>query len=93
MSGKFCALLVITVVVLGACATPRTSNDPTLAKWAGQYGWQPYSWNGKEVYCHNGTGSGAQCMLSKSMAVMMAENQLPILPLSNVIYPLSPSVF
>jgi hypothetical protein len=71
----------------------RAANDPTLAKWAGQYGWQPYSWNGKEVYCHDGTGSGAQCMLSKNMAVMMAENQLPILPLSTVIYPLSPSVF
>ncbi len=50
MSGKFRALLVITCVVLGACATPRTSSDPSLAKWAGQYGWQPYSWNGKEVY-------------------------------------------
>jgi hypothetical protein len=93
MSGKFCALWLVSVVVLGACATPRAANDPTLAKWAGQYGWQPYSWNGKEVYCHNGTGSGAQCMLSKNMAVMMAENQLPILPLSTVIYPLSPSVF
>jgi len=86
MSLKFCALLVITVAVLGACATPRTSSDPALAKWAGQYGWQPYSLNGEEVYCHTGTGAGTRCMVSKNMAVMMAENQPPILSRSIVSY-------
>jgi hypothetical protein len=93
MNGKFCVLLVITAVALGACATPRTSENPTLAKWAGQYGWQPYSWNGEQVYCHNGTGSGTQCMLCETMAVMMVENQPPILARSYVSYDLSPSVF
>ena len=86
MNRKFCALLAITGVVLGACATPRTSNNPALAKWAGQYGWQPYSLNGEQVYCHDGTGAGARCMPSNHMAIMMAENQPPIATRSIVLY-------
>jgi uncharacterized membrane protein len=48
MSSKFSAPSVVCSVTLGACSTPRTTNKPTLAKWAAQYGWQPYTWNGEE---------------------------------------------
>jgi hypothetical protein len=52
------------VGALTACVTPETKppQNPVLAKWASQWGFEPWLMNGEEVYCRRQTYSGREAV-------------------------------
>jgi len=61
--------LVLTLSVffcaLTACVTPeiKPPQNPVLAKWASQWGFQPWIMNGEEVYCRRQPYLGTEAVI------------------------------
>ena len=75
MITRFVRLLAFSAFTLAACATPRVATNAPLAAWARGYGYQPYTLNGKYVYCDSTTAKGANCITEDAMA-RLKDNQM-----------------
>lgn len=81
MDKTLIGLLAIATIALPACATPRIEGIPELTKWSEQYGFTPYTVQGKDTYCHAPVGaSGSFCIPSSEMVKLMANNEAPPVP-------------
>jgi hypothetical protein len=77
----------VFVCTLVACVPPETKppQNPVLAKWASQYGFQPWIMNGEEVYCRRQTYLGSEsvivppldCDRARTMERLMRSDQPP----------------
>jgi hypothetical protein len=58
-------ILGVFVCAITACVTPETKppQNPVLAKWASQWGFQPWIMNGEEVYCRRQTYLGSESVV------------------------------
>jgi hypothetical protein len=89
MKRRFASILTSSVFVctLTACITPETKppQNPQLAKWASQWGFEPWLMNGEEVYCRNQLYSGREavfvppwdCDRARTMERLMRSDRPP----------------
>ena len=64
MRKRLASVLFLSVFVgtLTACITPETKppQNPVLAQWASQWGFEPWLMNREEVYCRSQSYSGRE---------------------------------
>lgn len=72
---RFNCFLAISAFALASCATPGVATDSPLTAWARNYGYQPYTLNGQDLYCDSVTSKGANC-ISKDAMVSLKDNQM-----------------
>lgn len=67
MKMRLARVLTLSVFfcTLAACVTLETkpAQNPVLAKWASQWGFEPWIMNGEEVYCRRQTHLGSESVV------------------------------
>lgn len=89
MESRLTRVLISSVIfcALSACVTRETKppQNPVLAQWASQWGFEPWLMNGEEVYCRSQSYSGRgavfvpplDCDRARTIARLMQSDHPP----------------